>query len=125
MKKVVKLKDFLVNFKNEELENIEDLDLGEIGGELEGEYRNLLNKFFDREVEDREIVLDDLDCKDGFLYKLVWEWCENEFVVENNLRWIGYGYSLEDLFRDTFGIGRGFFELFDIEDINKKLYPWL
>ena len=57
MKKVVKLKDFLVDFKETELFSIGDFELSE---ELENEYRNLLNEFFDREVEDREVVLEDL-----------------------------------------------------------------
>jgi hypothetical protein len=123
MKKVIKLKDFLVDFKKVELENIGDFELSE---ELENEYRNLLNEFFDREVEDREVVLEDLDKDNGFLYKLMCEWYENEFIVENDLGLCWYEYSLESLFRDTFGkddsefnVG---FNLFEIEDINKKLY---
>jgi hypothetical protein len=122
MKKVVKLKDFLVDFKKVELENIGDLELGK----LEGEYRNLLDSFFDREVEDREVVLEDLDKDNGFLYKLMCEWFENEFVVNNELGLVWYEYSLEDLFRDSFGISDSEFNfgfnLFEIEDINKKLY---
>ena len=122
MKKVVKLKDFLVDFKKVELENIGDLGLGE----LEGEYRNLLDSFFDREVEDREVVLEDLDKDNGFLYKLMCEWFENEFIVNNDLGLVWYEYSLEDLFRDSFGISDSEFNfgfnLFEIEDINKKLY---
>jgi len=122
MKKVVKLKDFLVDFKKVELENIGDLGLGE----LEGEYRNLLDSFFDREVEDREVVLEDLDKDNGFLYKLMCEWFENEFVVNNELGLVWYEYSLEDLFRDSFGKDDSEFNfgfnLFEIEDINKKLY---
>ncbi len=123
MKKVVKLKDFLVDFKETELFNIGDFELGE---ELENEYRNLLNEFFDREVEDREVVLEDLDKDNGFLYKLMCEWYENEFIVENDLGLCWYEYSLESLFRDTFGISDSkfnvSFNLFEIEDINKKLY---
>ena len=122
MKKVVKLKDFLVDFKEVELFNIDDLGLGE----LKGEYRNLLNEFFDREVEDREVVLEDLDKDNGFLYKLMCEWYENDFVVDNELGLCWYEYSLEDLFRDTFGISDSKFNvgfnLFEIEDIDKKLY---
>jgi len=122
MKKVVKLKDFLVDFKKVELENIGDLGLGE----LEGEYRNLLDSFFDREVEDREVVLEDLDKDNGFLYKLMCEWFENEFIVNNDLGLVWYEYSLEDLFRDSFGKDDSEFNfgfnLFEIEDINKKLY---
>jgi hypothetical protein len=122
MKKVIKLKDFLVDFKETELFNISDLELGE----FEGEYRNVLNKFFDREVEDREVVLEDLDKDNGFLYKLMCEWYESEFVRDNDLGLCWYEYSLEDLFRDTFGISDSKFNygfnLFEIEDINKKLY---
>jgi hypothetical protein len=118
----MKLKEFLVDFKEVELFNINDLELGE----LEGEYRNLLNSFFDREVEDRDIVLDDLDKDNGFLYKLMCEWYENEFVVENDLGLCWYEYSLEDLFRDTFGISDSEFNvgfnLFEINDIDDKLY---
>jgi hypothetical protein len=123
MKKVVKLKDFLVDFKETELFSIGDFELSE---ELENEYRNLLNEFFDREVEDREVVLEDLDKDNGFLYKLMCEWYESEFIVENDLGLCWYEYSLESLFRDTFGISDSKFNvgfnLFKIEDINKKLY---
>ena len=118
----MKLKEFLVDFKEVELFNINDLELGE----LEGEYRNLLDSFFDREVEDRDIVLDDLDKDNGFLYKLMCEWYENEFIVESGLGLCWYEYSLEDLFRDTFGICESEFNvgfnLFEINDINDKLY---
>ena len=118
----MKLKEFLVDFKEVELFNINDLELGE----LEGEYRNLLDSFFDREVEDRDIVLDDLDKDNGFLYKLMCEWYENEFIVENELGLCWYEYSLEDLFRDSFGISDSEFNvgfnLFEINDINDKLY---
>jgi hypothetical protein len=118
----MKVKEFLVDFKEGELFNIDNLDLGE----LKEEYINLLNEFFDREVEDREIVLDDLDKDNGFLYKLMCEWYSKEFVVENDLGLCWYEYSLEDLFRDIFGISDSkfsvSFNLFEIEDINKKLY---
>jgi hypothetical protein len=118
----MKVKKFLVDFKEGELFNIDNLDLGE----LKEEYINLLNEFFDREVEDREIVLEDLDKDNGFLYKLMCEWYSKEFVVENDLGLCWYEYSLEDLFRDIFGISDSkfsvSFNLFEIEDINKKLY---
>ena len=85
-----------------------------------------MNEFFDREVEDREIVLDDLDKDNGFLYKLMCEWNEKDFIVKHELGCLWYEYSLEDFFRDTFGIEKGSedigFNLFEIEDINKKLY---
>jgi len=119
----MKVKEFLVDFKENEILNVKDLELGD---ELEKEYVDLLNEFFGREVEDRDIVLDDLDKDNGFLYKLMCEWFENEFVRDNDLGLCWYEYSLEDLFRDTFGISDSKFNygfnLFEIEDINKKLY---
>jgi len=119
----MKVKEFLVDFKENEILNIKDLELGD---ELEGEYVDLLNEFFGREVEDRDIVLDDLDKDNGFLYKLMCEWFENEFVVKNDLGLVWYEYSLEDLFRDSFGIDDSEFNvgfnLFEIDDINNKLY---
>jgi hypothetical protein len=125
----MKLKEFLVDFKENELFNIVDFELSEeLGEELVNKYKNLLNEFFDREVEDRDIVLEDLDKNNGFLYKLMCEWYENEFIVENDLGLCWYEYSLEDLFRDTFGISDSEFNvgfnLFEIEDINKKLYDF-
>jgi hypothetical protein len=121
MKKVIKLKDFLRDFRNEELENINELY--ELNSELEEKFINLLNEFFNRKVEDREVVLEDLDKDNGFLYKLMCEWFENEFVVKWGLGLVWYEYSLESLFRDYFGIGGACEnDLFSIEDINKKLY---
>jgi hypothetical protein len=121
MKKVIKLKDFLRDFRNEELENVNELY--ELNSELEEKFINLLNGFFNIKVEDREVVLEDLDKDNGFLYKLMCEWFENEFIVENELGLVWYEYSLEDLFRDYFGIeGSCGNDLFSIEDINKKLY---
>jgi tRNA uridine 5-carbamoylmethylation protein Kti12 len=121
MKKVIKLKDFLVDFKKDELLNVEELY--ELEGNLEKEFISLLDSFFDREVEDREVVLEDLDKDNGFLYKLMCEWFENEFVVKWGLGLVWYEYSLESLFRDYFGIGGACEnDLFEIEDINKKLY---
>jgi hypothetical protein len=125
----MKLKEFLIDFKENELFNIVDFELSEeLGEELVNKYKNLLNEFFDREVEDRDIVLEDLDKNNGFLYKLMCEWYENEFIVENDLGLCWYEYSLEDLFRDTFGISDSEFNvgfnLFEIEDINKKLYDF-
>ena len=115
----MKVKEFLVDFKNEEILNVKDLELS---NELENEYVNLLNEFFNREVEDRDIVLEDLDKENGILYKLMCEWFENEFVVENDLGLVWYEYSLEDLFRDTFCIEGDIYKLFKLEDINRKLY---
>ena len=116
----MKVKEFLVEFKKIELENVGDFELD---NKLEKKYINLLNEFFNREVEDRDIVLEDLDKNNGFLYKLMCEWFENEFIRENELGLVWYEYSLEDLFRDSFGIGGECGnDLFEIDDINEKLY---
>ena len=127
MEKVVKLKDFMVDFKETELFNIDDYVLGGfISSEEKSEYLDLLNEFFDREVEDREVVLDDLDKDNGFLYKLMCEWYGKDFIVEHDLGCSWYEYSIEDFFRDTFGIEKGNedigFNLFEVEDIEKKMY---
>jgi hypothetical protein len=115
----MKVKEFLVDFKENEIENVSDLGLS---NEVELEYINLLNEFFDREVEDRDIILDDLDKDNGFIYNLMCEWFENEFVVENDLGLCWYEYSLEDLFRDSFDVDGDMYKLFSIEDIESKLY---
>jgi hypothetical protein len=115
----MKVKEFLVDFKENEILNISDLCLDK---EIELKYINLLNEFFDREVEDRDIILDDLDKDNGFIYNLMCEWFENEFVVENDLGLVWYEYSLEDLFRDSFDVDGDMYKLFSIEEINSKLY---
>jgi len=115
----MKVKEFLVDFKEMEILNVSDLRLS---NEVELEYINLLNEFFNREVEDRDIILDDLDKDNGFIYNLMCEWFENEFIVENDLGLVWYEYSLEDLFRDSFDVDRDMYKLFSIEDIESKLY---
>jgi hypothetical protein len=117
----MKLSKFFVEFKGIEIDNVKEFELE---SNIEKEYIRLINEFFNEDkVEDRDIVLDDLDKDNGFLYKLMCEWYENEFIVENDLGLCWYEYSLESLFRDSFGIG-GECEndLFEIDDINDKLY---
>jgi hypothetical protein len=132
MKKTIKIKDFLIDFKEVELNHIDDVVLsGFILNEEKNKYIDLLNEFFDREIEDREIVLDDFDCDNGFIYKLMCEWFEKEFVIENELGLCWYEYSLEDLFRDWFGIEKETnyapisYNLFSIKDLEEKLYKGL
>jgi hypothetical protein len=115
----MKLKEFLVDFKDQEILNVEDLRLDK---DIEIEYVRLLNEFFSREVEDRDIILDDLDNQNGFLYNLMCEWFEDEFIVENDLGLVWYEYSLEDLFRDSFDADGDMYKLFTIEEIDSKLY---
>jgi hypothetical protein len=115
----MKLKEFLVDFKDQEILNVEDLRLDK---DIEIEYVRLLNEFFSREVEDRDIILDDLDNQNGFLYNLMCEWFEDEFIVENDLGLVWYEYSLEDLFRDSFDADGDIYKLFTIKEIDSKLY---
>jgi len=115
----MKVKEFLLDFKDEQILNIKDLELND---KLEKEYINLLNKFFNNEVTDRDIVLEDLNCNNGLLYNLMCEWFENKFVKENDLGLVWYEYSLEDLFRDSFDVEGHLYKLFKVEDINSKLY---
>lgn len=117
----MKLSKFFVEFKGIEIDNVKEFGLD---SNIEKEYIRLINGFFNEDkVEDRDIVLDDLDKDNGFLYKLMCEWYKNEFIVENDLGLVWYEYSLEDLFRDSFGIGGACGNnLFKIDDINNKLY---
>ena len=117
----MKLSKFFVEFKGIEIDNVKEFELE---SNIEKKYIKLINEFFNEDkVEDREIVLDDLDKDNGFLYKLMCEWYENEFIVENDLGLCWYEYSLESLFRDSFGIGGECGnDLFEIDDINDKLY---
>ena len=117
----MKLSKFFVEFKGIEIDNVKEFELE---SNIEKKYIKLINEFFNEDkVEDRDIVLDDLDKDNGFLYKLMCEWYENEFIVENDLGLCWYEYSLESLFRDSFGIGGECGnDLFEINDINDKLY---
>jgi hypothetical protein len=117
----MKLSKFFVEFKGIEIDNVKEFELE---SNIEKEYIRLINEFFNEDkVEDRDIVLDDLDKDNGFLYKLMCEWFGNEFIVENDLGLCWYEYSLESLFRDSFGIGGECGnDLFEINDINDKLY---
>ena len=110
---MVNLKMFLVNFKENELLNINDLGLNE--KEI-GKYRNVVNEFWGREVEDREVELKDLKNGEGFLYNLLVEWCENEVVKELDMGFDAWEYSIEDYFRDEYK------DVFKMEDINEMLY---
>jgi len=58
------------------------------------------------------------------------EWNENELVIEEDLNMVWWEYSLEDYFRDMFGIIKeeskfnrnDEYNIFEIEDINRMMY---
>jgi hypothetical protein len=123
--KKVKLSDWFELMKESELSNVEDGNVNKVE-----EFKKLCNEFWKVEGEDREIVLEDLKKDEGILYKKMIEWNENELVIEEDLNMVWWEYSLEDYFRDMFGIIReeskfnrnDEYNIFEIEDINKMMY---
>ena len=88
-------------------------------------YVDLCSKFWEFKGEDRNIMLEDLSCKNGLLYKKMCEWNENELVKELDLNMVWFDYSLEDYFRDMFDKESEYkdeFSLFSLKDINKMMY---
>ena len=103
---------------------------GELGMVGEGiikkvdEYEKLCNEFWKFEGEDRDIMLEDLKCDEGLLYKKMCDWNKNELVIEEGLNLSWYEYSLEDYFRDMFNEDEKYsdFRLFSIKEINRMMY---
>ena len=115
------LKSFSKKLKSNELENIADYGFSK---ELELEFISDINKFWnDDTFENRDIVLDDLKINEGILYLKMVEW--NDVLMKYDLNFDAFEYSLEDFFRDVFGIegddDEGF-RLFSIDNINKMVY---
>ena len=123
--KKVKLSDWFELMKESELSNVEDGNVNKVE-----EFKKLCNEFWKVEGEDREIVLEDLKKDEGILYKKMVEWNENELVIEEDLNMVWWEYSLEDYFRDMFGIIKeeskfnrnDEYNIFEIEDINRMMY---
>jgi hypothetical protein len=123
--KKVKLSDWFELMKESELSNVEDGNVNKVE-----EFKKLCNEFWKVEGEDREIVLEDLKKDEGILYKKMIEWNENELVIEEDLNMVWWEYSLEDYFRDMFGIIKeeskfnrnDEYNIFEIEDINRMMY---
>jgi hypothetical protein len=123
--KKVKLSDWFELMKESELSNVEDGNVKKVE-----EFKKLCNEFWKVEGEDREIVLEDLKKDEGILYKKMVEWNENELVIEEDLNMVWWEYSLEDYFRDMFGIIKeeskfnrnDEYNIFEIEDINRMMY---
>jgi hypothetical protein len=114
----MKLSKFVLDFKYSELNDV----YFNIDEDVRNKCIDIINKYFNIEVEDRDIVLEDLDRNNGFIYKLLCEYYENEFYVKNGLSLKGYEYSIEDLFRDYFGRGRDMYCMFEVEDIDRRVY---
>jgi hypothetical protein len=116
------LKDFSLQMKSLELENANDYGFSK---EEELGFIDDINKFWnDDTFENREIVLEDLKADEGILYLKMVEW--NDILMQYDLNFDPWEYSLEDFFRDNFGlesdIDNSDLKLFSIEDINKMMY---
>ena len=123
--KKVKLSEWFEMMKESELINVEESNVSKVE-----EFKKLCNEFWKVEGEDREIVLEDLKKDEGILYKKMVEWNENELIKEEDLNMVWYEYSIEDYFRDNFGIIKNeseynkndIFNIFELRDINKMMY---
>lgn len=106
-------------------EDMKDCDLSLLNERInDGErWKKFVDEFWKFEGKDRDIVLEDLKCDEGLLYKKMVEWNKNEIVIEEGMNMIWSEYSIEDYFRDMFMIGDKYgYELFNEDDINRMLY---
>jgi hypothetical protein len=121
MKKVLLSDWFKVMLKVD----LEYYDVNEFNEDERIRFVEFSNEFWKFEGEDREIVLEDLNCNSGILYKKMCDWNESEVVIELELNMICWEYSMEDYFRDMFdkdGFIKDEFSMFELRDINKMLY---
>lgn len=106
-----------------------ELELGCNGIGLNEDERDKFVKFsiefWEFKGEDREIVLEDLNCSSGILYKKMCDWNESEVILELEMNMVCWEYSIEDYFRDMFdkdGFDKDEFSMFELRDINKMMY---
>jgi hypothetical protein len=120
MKKVLLSDWFKVMLKVD----LEDYDINELNEDERIRFVEFSNEFWKFEGEDREIVLEDLNCISGILYKKMCDWNESEVVIELELNMVCWEYSIEDYFRDMFNEKDecSEFKLFSLRDINKMMY---
>jgi hypothetical protein len=116
------LKDFSLQMQSIELTNANDYGFSK---EEELEFINDIIFFWnDDTFKNREIVLEDLKANEGILYLKMVEW--NDILMQYDLNFDPWEYSLEDFFRDTFDlesdVDNSNLKLFSIEDINKMMY---
>lgn len=125
--KKVKLSDWNELMKEVELGIINE---GMVEENRIEDYRNLCNEFWKLECDDKDIELSDLKKDEGYLYVKMCKWNENELLRELGLNMVWYEYSIEDYFRDYFGIIKeendwnknNEFNLFKIKDIDEMMY---
>lgn len=120
MKKVLLSDWFKVMLKVD----LEDYNINELNEDERIRFVEFSNEFWKFEGEDREIVLEDLNCINGILYKKMCDWNESEVVIELELNMVCWEYSIEDYFRDMFNEKDecSEFKLFSLRDINKMMY---
>jgi hypothetical protein len=119
--KNAKLSEFFKEMLEIELLNVNDL----IDNKQDvNEYKKFISEFYKFEGKDREIVLEDLKCDEGILYKKMCSWNESELVIKLELNMLWHEYSIEDYFRDAFDKDDecSLFKLFSLDEINSVLY---
>lgn len=102
-----------------------DYNEWELNEDERNKFIEFSSKFWEFKGEDREIVLEDLNCSSGILYKKMCDWNESEIVIELELNMVCWEYSIEDYFRDMFdkdGFEKDEFSMFELRDINKMMY---
>ena len=122
---IVNLKDVLNEFKESEFKwgsGVND------DGSLRDGWSDFVINWWNSELEfceDRNIVLEDLKKKKGYVYCLLVKWF-NELEKSDNWECMlsCWEYSLEDLIRDSFDVDSKYsmYKLFSIEDINSMVY---
>jgi hypothetical protein len=123
----VKLSRWFKMMNETELLNADDCIDNEVDKKRFVEFNN---EFWKLKCEDRNIVLDDLKADEGILYKTMIAWNESELITELDLGMSWYEYSIEDYFRDTFGIIKNeskfnvndIFNIFELRDVNMMMY---
>lgn len=112
MKKVINLRTFVNDVRNDLLQNDNDF-----------RFINVVNRIFNSDnVPNRDLLITDLEnnldesLSIGLIYKMLVEYTENDVVKELGLSFEGYEYSLEQYIRDSVS------EYFNELELNIILY---
>ena len=112
MKKVINLRTFVNDVRNDLLQNDTDV-----------RFINVVNRIFNSDnVPNRDLLITDLEnnldesLSIGLIYKMLVEYTENDIVKELGLSFEGYEYSLEQYIRDSVS------EYFNELELNIILY---
>ena len=123
----VKLSEWFQMMNETELLNADDCINNEVDRKR---FKDFNSEFWKFKGEDRDIILEDLKADEGILYKTMVDWNESELITELDLGMSWYDYSIEDYFRDTFGIIKNEseynkndkFNMFELREVNMMMY---